>query len=938
MRTKFSGILTLFLAFIVQFTFAQEKTVSGTVTDDKGLPLPGVNVIIKNTANGTQTDFDGNYSITANKGAVLSFSYVGFQVVDKVVGDGDTVNAQLAPSAAELEEVVITGQGSGISRRKLSTTVDFLTADEVDKLPSNQIDQLLQSTTPSAQIRLSSGQPGTAAIIRTRGAISASSSATPVVIIDGVRVDNLNSNPQLGLATGGADVSALADIPVESIEKIEYIKGGAATTLYGADAANGVIQIITKKGTSGKARFSYEARVGVIKATDDYLWYERTGEALFKPGLSIEHKIGINGGNEKVTYNFAGSLYADDSFNLLNEQVRRNLSFGLGAQVNDKLRYQGSFSYVGFESNLDYNANTSFSRFSAFEGGGRGNLDELTDAQWQAELDRSNAIGEEVSINNTVNRLTNSNKFIYDFTDNIQANATIGIDTRTQVQEENQTNAFQIALGSIAAGTSDQAILNRLIRNAFTVTGDLNFTHRGRIDNFEFVTVLGGQFFRTTDRQYQTSGSGGVDGTTDLGLFPTQLTDDFFLENANYGVYFLENIGIYDVAFLEFGARLDQNTQAGDDTDPLLLPKVGITYNISDHDFYYDSGISKVLSTVKLRANYGEATNFAQAFSEDRTFALNPFLGQPSFTFLNPGNPDLISETVITTEFGMELGLFNDRINLSGTRYVATTEDALFTPPSLPTSGQLNQIRNIGEIKNEGWEFALSADVIKTEKHNLNINASYNINDNVVVSTGGAPAFNVGGFNVIGSWVEEGQSLGYLRGTSSVRQADGTFLQTPNDALGDTFAPNFGSFGFNYTWNNKLNIFMTGDYQFGGKIVDLSFLLRHLRGVDDTGIPADLVGTTSPFNYVNFFTFDNDFIKIRNIGASYAFGDVLGLFDDLKIGFTVTNPFNFAIDGQFDPETTGSGIGNQNGFGSGGFAYGTESAPRIFMTSLRFQF
>ena len=934
MKTKFSGMLTLFLAFVVQFSFAQEKTITGTVSDETG-PLPGVSILIKGTTSGTETDFEGRYSIQANTGDVLVFSFVGMTTQERTVGEAAVIDVVLEADNV-LDEVIVTGQGSGIQRKKLSTTVDVLKAEQIDKLPANQIDQLLQSTTPSAQIRLSSGQPGTAAVIRTRGPISANTSATPVVIVDGVRVDNLNSNPQLAIGTGGADVSALADIPVESIERIEYIKGGAATTLYGADAANGIIQIITKKGTAGRTRVTFESRLGVIKATEDFLKYDRTAEALFRPGLSTEFKVGINGGNESVTYNFAGSLYADDSFNLINEQVRRSLSFGLGAKVSDKLRYQGSFSYVGQESNLDYNANTSFSRFSAFEGAGRGNLDELTDDQWQAELDRSNNIGQFIDITNNVNRFTNSNKFTYDIIDNIQANATVGIDFRSFVQQQNQTNAELIALGSIAAGTTDQASLTRLVRNAFTVTGDLNLTHRGSLGNFDFVTIVGGQFFRSTDRQYQTQGSGGVDGTTDLGFFPTQATDDFILENANYGLYFLENIGIYDVAYLELGGRLDQNTQAGDDTDPLFLPKIGITYNFSDHDFYADSKIRDVISNIKLRANYGEATNFAQAFSADRTFALNPFLGSPSFTFNNPGNPELISETVITTEFGLELGFFNNRIRLSGTRYDATTEDALFTPPAVTSTGQLDQVTNIGEIKNEGWELAISADVLRSEKHNLTVNFSYNTNDNEVVDTGGAPEFNVGGFTVIGSWVEQGQSLGYLRGTAATPNGDGTYTFTPNTPLGDTFAPNFGSFGLNYTWNNKLNVFMTGDYQYGGKITELSFLLRHLRGADNTGIPDDLVGTTSPFNYVNYFVFDNDFVKIRNIGANYSFGEI-AFFDDINLGFTVTNPFNWTS-GDFDPEITGSGIGNQNAFGSGGFAYGTESPPRIYMTSLRFTF
>ncbi|MEM6865650.1 MAG: TonB-dependent receptor, partial [Bacteroidota bacterium] len=198
-------------------------------------------------------------------------------------------------------------------------------------------------------------------------------------------------------------------------------------------------------------------------------------------------------------------------------------------------------------------------------------------------------------------------------------------------------------------------------------------------------------------------------------------------------------------------------------------------------------------------------------------------------------------------------------------------------------------------------------------------------------------AFVVGGFNVLGSVVDEGQSLGFLRGTAAILQDDDTYEFETNTFLGDTFAPNFGSLGLNYTWGD-FNLFANADYQFGGKITDLSFLLRHLRGFDDTGIPEELIGATSPFNYVNFFVFDNDFLKVRTIGASYDFGEIAkDLFSNIRLGFTVTNPFNFTA-GDFDPETTGSGIGNQNGFASGGFAYGTESPPRIFMSSLKFQF
>ncbi|TLF47156.1 TonB-dependent receptor domain-containing protein [Maribacter aurantiacus] len=937
MKQKFKWMLLPLLVLSITFSYAQEKNITGTVTDQTGLPLPGVSVVEVGTTNGTQTDFDGNYSITIEEGNELRFSYIGQKTVTRVVGAGNTIDVKMQEDAQALEEVVVTGQGSGIARRKLSTTVDALDSEDIDKLPANQIDQILQSTTPSAQVRLSSGQPGTSAIIRTRGPISAATSATPVIIVDGVRVDNLNSNPQLGIATGGANVSALADIPVESIERIEYIKGGAATTLYGADAANGIIQIITKKGKDGKSSAYFESNVGVIKATTDFLRYDRTAEAIFEPGWSQEYRVGLNGGSEKFSYNFGGSLYKDDSFNDINEQIRRTFTFGLTAKVTDKLKYQGSFSFVNFESNLDYNANTSFSRFSNLEGSARGATDEFTDEEWQGELARVRNIGRLVDITNTTNRITASNKFIYDIDDALQVNATIGIDNRNTVQEELLSNELQVALGSIAEGTTDQGALTRVLRSAFTLTTDVNITHRANTENFSFVSILGGQFFRTSDRQNRLNGSGGVDGTRSLNNFSEQTFSDFVLENANYGLYFLENIGIYDVAFLEFGGRLDQNTASGANTDPLLLPKVGLTYNFSDHDFYINSGFKDILSTIKLRANYGEATNFAQPFSQDRTFAQNPFLGGPSFTFDNQGNDELVSERVKTTEFGVELGFFSNRLFLSGTRYIGITEDALFTPQDPPSSGQANQIQNIGEVENKGYEFALTATPIQTEKHNLSINLSYNTNENLVTDSGGAPAFVVGGFTVLGSVVEEGQSLGYLRGTAAVLQDDGTYAFEPNTALGDTFAPNFGSMGINYTWGD-FNLFATADYQFGGQITDLSFLLRHLRGTDNTGIPEELIGTTSPFNYVNFFVFDNDFLKVRNIGASYNLGDIAKpLFSNIRLGINVTNPFNWTA-GSFDPETTGSGITAQNGFASGGFAYGTESAPRTYIASMRFEF
>ncbi|WP_271782905.1 SusC/RagA family TonB-linked outer membrane protein [Aquimarina algiphila] len=264
MRTKFSGILTLLLAFVVQFTFAQEKTISGTVTDDKGLPLPGVNVVVKNTASGTQTDFDGNYTLQANRGAVLSFSYVGFDTKEVVIGDGDSINIQLSASASELEEVVVTAQGIKAKPRSLSYAIATVADDEIENTGEVNLVSSLTAKAPGVSVVTSSGSVGASANIRIRGNTSISRSNSPLFIIDGVPIDNTST----GNATNGVDVSNRAiDINQNDIESISILKGIAAQTLYGLRAANGVVLITTKKGKIGAPTVSISSTVQFSEIT-----------------------------------------------------------------------------------------------------------------------------------------------------------------------------------------------------------------------------------------------------------------------------------------------------------------------------------------------------------------------------------------------------------------------------------------------------------------------------------------------------------------------------------------------------------------------------------------------------------------------------------------------------------------------------------------------
>ena len=244
MKTKFSGILTLLLAFVVQLSFAQGKTISGTVSDQSGMPLPGVNIIVKGTTNGTQTDFDGNYSITANEGNVLTFTYVGLKTVEQTVGAANTINVTMEEDAALLDEVVVTGVAGATSRKKLSVTVAKVSTEDIEKVPAGSAASALQGKVAGVSVT-NLGRPGQGATILLRGAANFYGSQAPLVLLDGVFVE------------GG-----LGDINVDDIESFEIVKGASASSLYGSRAGNGVISITSKRGKLGKSEITIRSEVG----------------------------------------------------------------------------------------------------------------------------------------------------------------------------------------------------------------------------------------------------------------------------------------------------------------------------------------------------------------------------------------------------------------------------------------------------------------------------------------------------------------------------------------------------------------------------------------------------------------------------------------------------------------------------------------------------
>lgn len=262
MKRKLHCIIYLFFFLFFQVSLAQDGTISGTVTGEDGLPLPGVNVLIKGTSIGTQTDFDGNYTIEAQQGDVLVFSFVGMESREVTVGNQDTIDVSLTTDSAQLEEVVVTAQGIRAKPRSLSYAMESVESDDVQKSRETNIVSALSSKAAGVQVTSSSGSVGASANIRIRGNTSITRSNSPLFVVDGVPIDNssFSEDPTQtanNSSLGGSDFSNRAiDINSNDIASISILKGIAAQTLYGLRAANGVVLITTKKGAAGKTKVS----------------------------------------------------------------------------------------------------------------------------------------------------------------------------------------------------------------------------------------------------------------------------------------------------------------------------------------------------------------------------------------------------------------------------------------------------------------------------------------------------------------------------------------------------------------------------------------------------------------------------------------------------------------------------------------------------------
>ena len=754
--------------------------ITGTVTDaTNGAPIEAAQVLVAGTTVGATTDPQGRYTIqSVPAGTVtlvvrrIGYTEGGRTAVVVTAGGVTTANFQLTTAPRQLNEVVVTGTAGGTQKRAIGNVVATVNADSILAVaPIANINQLVGQRTAGVMMLPGTGQVGTGSAVRIRGNSSLSLSNEPIIYIDGVRMDS-DANRGPG-QRGGANVSALNDIHPDDIESIEIIKGPAAATLYGTEASNGVIQIITKRGRAGRPEFDVNVRTGT-----NWLWNPagRVGmrympdtanpgkligfnvyqneidsgrDPIFGYGRLQSYSLNVRGGTEAARYFVSATRNDDvgvvdwntDKQNALRANLEMTLSPKLQAKVNTSYNSgqtrlaQGSIATDPF-SNLIW-SNPRFLN-DARRGWNSAPPEEWSDAESRFDNDRT----------------TGSLEFRYQPASWSSHRLVTGLDLNSEVsstlypQEPEGANHFfgPLALGdkSVTRGarrflTVDYSGSAILPWNDYVFTPSVGFQYYKRRSTF--ITARGSQFPAVPI----TTVSGG--SVKDAG--------ETFVENATAGVYFQQQVGWKNRLFLTGAMRADANSAFGEEFKAAYYPKLSASWVVHEEPFFNLGWVQE----LRVRGAWGAAGQQPATFAASRLYS--PTVGyqnQPSLLPTAFGNPTLKPERGEELELGFD-ATFLDRFDVGFTRYQRAVKDAIVERPLAPSSGFTgSQIVNIGLLNAWGNELSINARVLERPRFGWTIGTQISTMRNEIKDLGGLASIGLG----TQSYHRAGYSIGDL--------------------------------------------------------------------------------------------------------------------------------------------------------------------------------
>jgi TonB-dependent starch-binding outer membrane protein SusC len=743
-----TALLALTTGFSPVATEAQTGTITGQVTTMAGEPVVGAQVTLVGTQRGTLTNARGGFIFTGvpageRQVRVTSIGYRSETQTTNVPAEGTaTVTFRLAVSAIALDQIVVTGQAAGAARREIGTSVAAIDAAALETAPIRSVSNLLQARSPGVNVLPGGGKAGQGTRIVLRGAASVSQSNEPLIYIDGVRMDRSSA---LGVETTTAGVSwnGLDDLNPADIERVEIVRGASAATLYGTEAAAGVIQIFTRRGAEGRALWNYSSEVGILNTPQEWWdvsvyspWFY---DNMVQNGTVQSHQMSVRGGGEAFNYFASGSWRNEEGILPNNSEGAGSFRLNLGVSPRDDMTIRLNTSFTQRSVRVIPDANNT--RGYTINGIMKGPMGQFVETLSLKEI-RAFQEGTRFMGGITVEHQP---------TAALSHRVTLGTDVWNQ--DQHQLFPYQ-AISNLPLGfRSNYRRENRNVNLDYSATLRANLT-----DAFRSTTSAGWQYF------HRNTGSNSAIGN-DFPFFGIETVSgalrttagEWRTEEKMAGFFVEQQFAWADLLFLNLGMRADGHSAFGEDVDFQTYPKVSVSYVLSDQ-----VALPEFLGTLRLRGAYGTAGQQPTNFAAVRTWNTTSAVGaQPAVFPTNLGNPDLRPEVTHEMELGFELGLLNDRFILDVTRYDQTTKDALYAVREPPSLGVLSpQLRNVGEIKNEGWELAARGTVFERGTFRWEGLVNLSTNSNEIVSLGGGAPIQLQWLQ----WMREGYPVGSFFG------------------------------------------------------------------------------------------------------------------------------------------------------------------------------
>ncbi len=776
-------------------------TITGRVTAVTGQSLSSAQLSIPGTGIGGLSNEQGRY-ILLNVPAgqhILRVQLIGYGTLEKTVtvqGGGQvTANFEMQRTALALDEIVVTGAGQATARRQLGNTIESINAEQLEDLPINTASDALQGRTPGVMVRTAGGNTGQGSQIRIRGQGSLSQNNEPIIYVDGVRIVS-------DAGQGGWRASRLDDINPASIERIEILKGAAAATLYGTEASSGVIQIFTKGGQRGPARWTLQSSVGFSKAMEkqyeplagfamsenptcgraygcdlgtkgirDY-WgidvapFEVFSVSLYDPMLEVgrfqEHSLEVSGGSDLLTYHVGGRYNWEDgivdsknfgdpetgAYNLEDIHKVYQLDANVSMFPLQNLRLQVTSRYTNRHFTPLDEGQASVVSLNEY---GKPEISTFANPMgWTSFMSVRDAM--QVMDSEDTDRFGGSLAADYALTPDLHLKLTTGLDVVNEVR-----TLFYPFDWSVSGTTSRNPDGLRDVRSRFIRDLSFDGSMSWNVDLGDMLSsslVMGAQALTSDTHVVGSTGQRfpgpGLEVTEAASI---QSARESALSTVNLGIFGQEQVGLRDYLFVTLGLRYDRHSAFGADAGGALYPKASISFIPSAFEGW--NGIGPV-SSVRLRAAIGQSGLQPGAFDAFTTWSPRASELGPGLAPDNLGNPNLAPEVTTEWEGGFELGLFSDRIALETTYWNRTVKDALVARRFQPSGGFINpQLDNIGEVKAHGIDLSIRGTAFQSSRLSIDIFANGAYLREKVTSLGGAPPIRLGSRRIL-TWVREG--------------------------------------------------------------------------------------------------------------------------------------------------------------------------------------